>query len=166
MRLPYPEVGATRGDRLPEGYRHVRRHERLGAGVDVFRRAVDGLRGWHLQRGAGLRVPEPTQAVAVGVRVTMSLLFLRIPCQVVWVVDSDRRYGYGYGTLPGHPEVGEEAFEVHLDAADQVWLSIRAFSRAGRWYTRLAGPLGWLVQDLATRRYVAALRRIARGPSS
>jgi uncharacterized protein (UPF0548 family) len=161
--LTYPETGVTRGEELPAGYRHVRRHEKLGVGADVFRRAVDGLRGWQMQRGAGLRVPEQTPAPAVGVRVTMAVPFLRIPCQVVWVLDEDRRYGYGYGTLPGHPEIGEEAFVVHLDAADQVWLDLRAFSRPGRWYTRLGGPLGWLAQDLATRRYVATLRRIARG---
>jgi uncharacterized protein (UPF0548 family) len=161
--LTYPEVGATRGEQLPAGYRHVRRHEPLGVGADVFRRAVDGLRGWQMQRGAGLRVPEQTPPPEVGVRVTMAVPFLRIPCQVVWVVDEDRRYGYGYGTLPGHPEIGEEAFVVHLDAADRVWLDLRAFSRPGRWYTRLGGWLGWLVQDLATSRYVATLRRIARG---
>ncbi|MGC9671494.1 DUF1990 family protein [Planosporangium sp. 12N6] len=163
--LTYSEVGATRGEQLPAGYRHVRRHVKLGVGTEAFRRAVDGLRGWAMQRGAGLRVPVST-APRVGQRVTMSLLVMRIPCEVVWVVDEERRYGYGYGTLPGHPESGEEAFEVHLDAADQVWLDIRAFSRPARWYTRLAGPLSWLVQDFATARYVAAMRRITRGPGS
>ncbi|MCW2641513.1 MAG: hypothetical protein JWP76_3819 [Dactylosporangium sp.] len=161
--LTYPEVGATRGEQLPAGYRHVWRHENLGVGAEAFRRAVDGLRGWNMQRRAGLRVPESTPPPAVDVRVTMSVAFLRIPCQVVWVVDEDRRYGFGYGTLPGHPEIGEESFGVHLDSADQVWLDIKAFSRPARWYTRLAGPMGWLAQDLATARYAAAMRRIASG---
>jgi uncharacterized protein (UPF0548 family) len=161
--LTYPEIGATRGDALPSGYRHVRRCERLGSGVEVFRRAVDGLRGWGMQRGAGLRVPASTPPPAAGVRVTMSVPFLRIPCEVVWVVEEDRRYGFAYGTLPGHPEIGEEAFVVRLDDADQVWLTITTFSRPGRWYTRIAGPLAWLVQDFATGRYVAAMRRIATG---
>jgi uncharacterized protein (UPF0548 family) len=161
--LTYPEVGATRGVQLPAGYRHVRRHEKLGVGPEAFRRAVDGLRGWNMQRGAGLRVPASTPPPEVGLRVTMSVAGLKIPCQVVWVVDEERRYGYGYGTLPGHPEAGEEAFEVHLDGTDQVWLDIRAFSRPARWYTRLAGPLGWFAQDLATSRYVAAMRRVTSG---
>jgi uncharacterized protein (UPF0548 family) len=161
--LTYPEVGATRGETLPPRYRHVRRHAVLGAGADAFRRAVDGLRRWDMQRGTGLRVPESTPPPAVGMRVTASLAGLEIPCEVVWVLDEERRYGYGYGTLPGHPESGEEAFEVRLDAADRVWMEIRAFSRPARWYTRLAGPLGWLAQDLATRRYLAAMRKIAAG---
>jgi uncharacterized protein (UPF0548 family) len=143
----------------------VRRHERLGTGAEAFRLVVAGLRTWDMQRLAGLRVRQ-SPPPSVGLRVTMSLPGLRIPCQVVWVLEEERRYGYAYGTLPGHPESGEEAFVVHLDAADQVWLDLRAFSRPARWYTRLAGPLGWLAQDLATRRYVAALRRLAGGPSA
>jgi uncharacterized protein (UPF0548 family) len=161
--LTYPEVGATRGDQLPGGYRHVRRHVKLGAGVEAFRRAADGLRGWNMHRGAGLRVLGSPPPPAPGVRVTASLAGLRIPCEVVWVLNEERRYGFGYGSLPGHPERGEEAFIVQLDAADQVWLDIRAFSRPGRWYTRLAGRLGWLAQDLATWRYTVAMRRIATG---
>jgi uncharacterized protein (UPF0548 family) len=161
--LTYPEIGATCGEVMPRGYRHVHRRDRLATGVEAYRRAVDGLRRWDMHRGAGLRVPASTPPPAVGVRVTASVARLRIPCQVVWVVDEERRYGYGYGTLPGHPESGEEAFMVHLDAADQVWMDVKAFSRPARWYTRLAGPLGWLVQDLATRRYMSAMRRLARG---
>jgi uncharacterized protein (UPF0548 family) len=160
--LTYPEIGATRDDEMPAGYRHVRRHEPLGSGPEAFRRAAEALRHWELQRGAGLRVAAATPLPAVGVRVTAGILALRIPCEVVWVVDEERRYGYAYGTLPGHPESGEEAFVVTLDEAGVVWLDIRAFSRPARWYTRIAGPLGWIAQDLATSRYVSVLRHAAR----
>jgi uncharacterized protein (UPF0548 family) len=163
-QVTYPEVGATRSGELPAGYRHVRRHAPLGSGTDVFHRAVEGLRGWRMQRGAGLRVPASAPAPAVGVQVTFRALGLRIPCEVVWVVDEERRYGYGYGTLPGHPESGEEGFLVYLDEADRVWLDVTAFSRPARWYTRFATLLAWLVQDFATYRYVSAMRRIAAGP--
>jgi uncharacterized protein (UPF0548 family) len=161
--VTYPELGATRGGELPAGYRHVRRHAPLGSGPDAFRRAVEGLRGWRMQRGAGLRVPASAPAPAVGVQVTFAVLGLRIPCEVVWVVDEERRYGYGYGTLPGHPESGEEGFVVYLDDGDRVWLDVTAFSRPARWYTKLGGMLAWLAQDLATYRYVSAMRRIAAG---
>jgi uncharacterized protein (UPF0548 family) len=159
--LTYPEIGATRGDDLPGGYRHLRRREQLGTGAETFRLAAAGLRDWDMQRGAGLRISPSTPPPAVGVRMTAAVAGLQIPCQVVWVIVEERRYGYGYGTLPGHPEIGEEAFMVDLDGTDRVWLDIRAFSRPGRWFTRLAGPLAWLAQDLATRRYVATMRRLA-----
>ena len=32
--------------------------------------------------------------------------------------------GFGYGTLPGHPERGEEAFVVGRDDADGVWFEV------------------------------------------
>ena len=162
--LTYPEIGATRSGDLPAGYRHVRRHEPLGTGVEVFRRAAAALAGWRLQRGVGMRIPDGTPAPAVGGRFTARLAgLIGIPCEVVWVVDEPRRYGFAYGTLPGHPETGEQAFEVTLDDADLVWLDIRAFSRPARWYTRLGGPLTYIAQNLATAGYVAVARRAATG---
>jgi uncharacterized protein (UPF0548 family) len=161
-QLTYPEVGATRSDDLPAGYRHVRRHEPLGTGVDAFRRAAAALAGWRLQRDIGMRIPDGTPAPAVGVLFTGRLAgLIGIPGEVVWVVDEPRRYGFAYGTRPGHPETGEEAFDVTLDDADRVWLDIRAFSRPARWYSRLGGPLTYLAQELATARYVAVARRAA-----
>lgn len=39
-------------------------------------------------------------------------LRLRAPCRVVYTVTESRRRGFAYGTLPGHPECGEEAFVI------------------------------------------------------
>jgi uncharacterized protein (UPF0548 family) len=167
MDMTYPEVGATRGEPLPTGYRQVRRRVLLGSGAAVFRAAADGLAHWQMQRGAGLAVRASAPVAAMGVRIASGAgagpLRLWAPCVVVWVVDEARRYGYGYGTLPAHPEIGEEAFEVSLDEAGQVWFELRAFSRPGRWYMRLAGPLGHLVQDRITDRYVRSMRKLAAG---
>ena len=65
--------------------------------------------------------------------------------------------GFFYGTLPGHPECGEERFTVRIDERSVVWAEICAFSRPGRWFTRLAGPLGGRLQARATKRYLTAL---------
>jgi uncharacterized protein (UPF0548 family) len=162
--LTYPEVGATRGRDLPSGYRRVVARARLGTGPRVYAAAVAGLRGFDMQRRAGLRVRSDAEQATPGVNVSVGLgvgpVRLWAPCRVVWVTDEPARFGYAYGTLPGHPESGEEAFEVSL-VGDGVWLEIRAFSRPGRWYTRLAGPVGHLVQGWATGRYRDALRRLA-----
>jgi hypothetical protein len=40
------------------------------------------------------------------------------PCRIVAVVDEPLRFGFAYGTLPGHPESGEEAFII--DNTDQA----------------------------------------------
>jgi uncharacterized protein (UPF0548 family) len=67
-------------------------------------------------------------------------------------------------TLPGHPERGEEAWLVSLDAQERVWADIRAFSRPRAWYARLGGPVTHALQEHVTNRYVRALARAATAP--
>lgn len=69
------------------------------------------------------------------------------------------RVGFAYGTLTGHPERGEERFEVALLEDGAVEARIRAFSRPGRWFTRLGGPAGRAAQRRITSRYLDALTR-------
>lgn len=80
------------------------------------------------------------------------------PCEVVWVADGPTRRGFAYGSLPGHPECGEEAFLVELTADQQVWFSVTAFSRPAAWYTRLGYPFAVLFQELYARRCARVLR--------
>ena len=160
----YSEVGATQGRDLPRGYRQLVARARIGTGPRVYAAAVRALRSFDMQRRVGLVVNADGPEVAVGVTVTMGMGLGRLriwaPCRVVWVLDEPGRYAYGYGTLPGHPESGEEGFEVSL-VDDEVWLEIRAFSRPGRWYTRVGRPAAQLVQDWTTGRYRDALIRLA-----
>ena len=102
--------------------------------------------------------PEAQEGTEVVMRVSFGPVRVVAPVRVVYVVDSADRRGFAYGTLPGHPECGEERFLVSLDV-DGTWLEIRAFSRPGRWFTHLAGPLGRLLQQRATSRYLASVRR-------
>jgi len=48
------------------------------------------------------------------------------------------RYGFAYGTLPDHPERGEERFLVEWNQADDsVWYDLLAVSRPGHWLARI-----------------------------
>jgi uncharacterized protein (UPF0548 family) len=89
-------------------------------------------------------------------------LGLDIPCRVVWAVDEPDRRGFGYGTLPGHPESGEESFVVSLRPDGGVVYELRAFSRLATPLSRLGGPVSRRVQALALDRYVGAIRRATR----
>jgi uncharacterized protein (UPF0548 family) len=156
--LTYTETGATLAEaELPPGYAHLDRRVRLGLGQECFERAGAAVLAWRAQRGAGLRVTPPGD-VREGADVVLGRLGLRIPCRVIRVLREPDRTGFVYGTLPGHPECGEEAFLVTRDADGTVWFRIRAFSRPGRWYTRAAGPLARAAQLAATRLYLRALR--------
>ncbi|MEV5510649.1 DUF1990 family protein [Streptomyces orinoci] len=159
----YPEVGATRRDKLPPGYHQLRHSGYLGRGRAVFEAAAQAVLGWRMHRAAGVGIAEGTPPAAPGVRVTPTLVCgpLRItaPCEVVWAEHGPRRAGFAYGTLAGHPECGEESFVVTMDAAEDVRLTVTAFSRPARWYTRAAGPLGPLFQRAYARNCVRVLRR-------
>jgi uncharacterized protein (UPF0548 family) len=84
-------------------------------------------------------------------------------CRIAWVVDEPDRFGFGYGTLPIHPESGEEAFAVERGIAEtggdpgDVTLAITAFSRPRHALVRLAGPVARRQQARATRGYLDGL---------
>lgn len=164
--LTYPEVGATRRRRAPAGYRSVERIGRIGAGQRDFDRASTALFRWRMHRRAGIRVTAGAAVAAPDVVVVQGLGFGRAsliaPCRVVYVIDSPDRKGFAYGTLPGHPERGEEAFLVDLDDDGTVFLTIRAFSRPASTAARLAGPAGEILQDLILVRYRRALAALTR----
>ena len=161
--LTYPEVGATREGPLPSGYAHVVRDVRLGSGRTVFDRAVDGLLHWEMHRAAGFRVAVDKPA-STGVEVTPRFFGLPIPCRVVYTLDDPDRRGFAYGTLPGHPERGEEAFIVSIAPDGEVRFRIRAFSRPASLLARLGGPVATLVQRYATGRYLRAMKQLAAAP--
>lgn len=160
LPFSYPEVGASAGA-LPPGYRHLSVERRLGTGSACFQTAVERLMTWDMHRRAGLRVEGAAPRVATEGEAVVSLLIgpwpIAAPVRVVDVVDEPRVRGFAYGTLPGHPESGEERFLVHRDTDETVWATIRAFSRPARWFSRLGGPLARHLQDRTTDRYLDAL---------
>jgi uncharacterized protein (UPF0548 family) len=159
--LTYSEVGATRGP-LPPGYHNVELDMVIGFGATAFAHACRTLMSWDMHRQSGLDVQVSTPTVREGSVVLMKFgmgpASFSIPCRVIYLVDQAERQGFAYGTLQGHPESGEEAFVVELRPDGAVHVVITAFSRPGRWYTRLGGPVGRLVQRSVTQRYVRALR--------
>ncbi|MGW4499932.1 DUF1990 family protein [Micromonospora sp. NPDC004336] len=164
--LTYPHVGATRAGELPPGWRHVRHRVRLPD--SCFTVAGAAVLGWRLHRAAGIRMDTEADRAAPGVRVVSRLgvgpVRLAAPCEVVWAVDDDRRAGFGYGTLTGHPASGEEAFVVSRDDAGRVWFEVVAFSRPAGWTMRAAGPAGRAFQHAYAWWLGRTLRRLCARP--
>jgi uncharacterized protein (UPF0548 family) len=153
----YVDVGAT-GRQLPDGYRHVNESARIGTGRARFDEAAQRVMRWGMLRGAGAHVTASTDVAQVDSVVVVGLGPVRAPCRVVYVIDEDNRRGFAYGTLPGHPESGEELFAVRYDPSDDaVYADVAAFSRHATWWSKAAGPITSTLQRIMTKRYLAAV---------
>jgi len=161
--LTYGEVGATAGT-LPAGYHHLRVSRVIGSGSDVFIAAASALLSWQVHVHAGLRVTASAPAASPGAVVLLGLgagpFRVGAACRVVYTISEPRRQGFAYGTLPGHPESGEEAFVVECRSDGSVTFTITAFSMPATTAARAAGPVGRLIQRHITRRYLGALEAI------
>lgn len=163
----YTEIGATRGE-LPPGYHHLRLRREVGRGAADFHRLGEAVLGYRMQRGLGIlrdtSRPAAEPDAEVTVRLGIGPFGVRAPCRVVYVLREPDRIGFAYGTLPGHPECGEELFAVEYDReTETVFGVVTAFSRPAVRLTRLAGPLTVPVQWVIARCYLVVLRRTPRG---
>jgi uncharacterized protein (UPF0548 family) len=159
VTFTYPEVGATAGE-LPVGYQHLHAARVVGQGRELFDQCAETVMTWGVQRGSGLDVVPGSRVEAGSTnRIGLRLGPLRTwaPCRVVYVVDEPDRKGFAYGTLPGHPECGEESFIVSIDQDGMVEFVVTAFSRPARWFARLGRPLTGLIQRHVTWRYLEAI---------
>jgi uncharacterized protein (UPF0548 family) len=157
----YPDVGATRDERAPAGFAHDHNRQLLGTGGDAFDRARHAIRAWKmfpppLAFIEPLPIPIEVGAQAGVVIHAVGLWFLNA-ARIVYVIDEPRRFGFAYGTLPGHAESGEERFLVEWLADDTVWYDLRAFSRPRYWPARAARPLARALQRRFGRLSKAAM---------
>ncbi|GAB3918888.1 hypothetical protein GCM10011575_33380 [Microlunatus endophyticus] len=156
----YPEIGATRQERLPRGYRHLEAETEVGRGRSRYLEVAERLLTWQLHTGSGLSVRASDERARQGAiqLATLPLGPFKITtrCRVVYLIEEDQRAGFAYGTLEGHPERGEERFCVELTDDDRVVFSLRAFSRNAWLVSRLGAPVSNRVQAMVNRRYLAA----------
>jgi uncharacterized protein (UPF0548 family) len=165
--VTYKAVGATRTAALPAGYHHDD-VEAFVEGDGVFERARLGLQSWECHRGAGAEVFPPmlSQGATVLVLLRLGPFVVVAPCRVLYVVDEPTAFGFAYGTLPGHPEEGEEQFMVNVTGADQVRVRIRSFSKPVGPLVRAVAPVARAIQRRTTARYLESLVEFARGEPS
>jgi len=158
LPLTYSEVGATASGELPAGYDHQHVERQIGTGQQRFEQAADAVMHWGMQRGAGLRVQASSEVAELDAVLLVRLGFLPAPCRVVQVIDEPDVRGFAYGTLPGHPESGEERFVVRRDpATSAVFAEVSAFSRPATWWSKAGGPLVKLAQRVIAKRYLRAV---------
>lgn len=161
----YPEVGFSR-DRPPAGYALDHNRVQLGEGRETFERARAAIRGWIMFPRPWTEI-HPSKApietgTVVAVLVHLFGLWWLNACRIVYVIDEPRRFGFAYGTLPGHAETGEERFTVEWREDDTVRYDILAFSRPRLWLARLGYPIARRVQRRFARESKAAMQAAVR----
>jgi uncharacterized protein (UPF0548 family) len=155
----YAEVGATAA-KLPSSYNYLRAQRVLGHGAELFEECARVILNWGIQKGAGFRVSNEGPVVARGenrLGLHWGPFQTWAVCRVVYVIDEPKRKGFAYGTLPGHPERGEESFIVSIDDDGKVTFDIKAFSKPARWFARLSGTFVRILQQHVTWKYLDAI---------
>lgn len=170
----YPEKLDTQADfsvkrqsDLGKKYNYDENQILLGHGPEVFARAKSALRHWemfpHWTRLYPKDTPiEPGRAVAVLFRLLG--IWWWNASEIQYAVDQPGRFGFAYGTLPGHVESGEELFLVEMDTSGKVWYKIKAFSRPAYWFVSLAYPFARSQQKRFVRDSMRQMKAVIDKP--
>lgn len=164
LPFSYGEVGASRESVAPPGYVVDRYRVGLGEGPEAYARAVEALRGWRQFDLGWVRLLPPGAPVEVGTTVGVlarhSGFWSLNSARIVYLMEESgeaERFGFGYGTLPGHAERGEERFGVEWNHDDDsVYYDVFAFSRP-------KDPLAWIGYPFARllqRRFARDSKRV------
>jgi len=174
----YPAVGRTLrlpGDLVPTGYDPDHERTLLGRGRETFEAACRAIARWEMFPPGWTRVTSVEGAIPPLARGTTVAMMVRAfglwwvnACRIVYVVETSprslreegvRRFGFAYGTLPGHVERGEERFMVEWRADDTVWYDLFAFSRPRSPVARIGYPAARLLQWRFRKASSDAMRR-------
>jgi uncharacterized protein (UPF0548 family) len=160
----YREVGATARATPPAGYNIDRNGAVLGSGKGDFARAKKAVQEWKMFDVPGLDLLYPDTPIEVDRNVALLAHHLGFyslnSCRIVYVIDDPDTFGFAYGTLSEHVEVGEERFFVEFDQeSGKVWYDISAFSRPGNLLVKLGYPYSRFKQKQFARGSKAAMYR-------
>lgn len=143
--LSYTEVGATAGV-PPSGYNIDHNRIRLGEGTRAFETAKESIRRWKMFDFEWINLCWPDTPIEEGRNVAVLARHLNFyslnAARIVYTVDEPGRFGFAYGTLRSHGEIGEERFSVEFNReTGEVWYDLFAFSRPGALLARLGYPV-------------------------
>lgn len=164
----YAAVGATSGV-PPSDFVVDHTRVRLGQGDAVLAAAKSAMESWRQFRLGWLEVwPDDApiqQGGVVGILAKSLGLWWLNACRIVYVMDessANRRFGFAYGTLPGHAESGEERFLIEMDGDETVWYDILAFSRPHSLLAKIGYPYVRRVQRRFGRQSATAMQEAVR----
>jgi uncharacterized protein (UPF0548 family) len=139
-----PQKGTSFKDTIT-GYDNDFLKEKIGFGEKDFVRAKEAIRQWHMFPLSWSKILPQNAPIETGITIAMYARFMGFwwhnACKIIYIIDEKTRFGFAYGTLPGHIECGEELFLVELDTDGNVFYSIKAFSKPRHILAKMAYPI-------------------------
>ena len=161
-----PEVRIESLGRTPRGFSRDAHVHELGQGVRVFEAGRRALEAWAMYPPPWARVfaqaPTPHVGLNFITRVRHFGFVSLLPGRVLELVDEAdpkvQRWGFAFGTLEGHAEIGVERFELRWSQTDErVCFCVEAISRPAG-IVRLGRPIARVLQRRFHRQTGPAMR--------
>ena len=164
-RFSYPEIGATESV-LPHGYNIDRNRVKIGSGTEAFERAKAAMRKWKMFDIGWVELISSETPIEAGKTVAILVThfgFYSIhAARIVYTINEATRFGFAYGTLTEHGEIGEERFSVeYIPDSNEVWYDILAFSRPASLLSKIGYPVSRLLQKAFARDSKMAMQTVA-----
>ena len=165
LPLSYDQIGVAKPS--PSDFKIDQASGVIGRGKTAFERARLALREWrHFELGWVEIFPknasiEPGTTVAVLIH---HFWFWSLNgCRVLYELGDrldDTNFGFAYGTLTNHAEMGEEIFQVSISpGSEEVSYSIRAASKPRAALAWIGYPITRILQARFRRESLAAMQR-------
>ncbi len=164
LDFSYPEIGETPSGK-PDGYDLDHNSICLGNGEMIWKTAKTALVNWQQFPSSWTQVYPVSTPIRKGEQVAvLSSLFgfwVINATRIVYAFDESDRFGFAYGTLPGHVERGEECFWIERDAEGDVYYHIRAFSKPAFWVVKLGYPIARYFQKKFVKGSLARMKSLS-----
>lgn len=141
----------------------------LGEGPEVFTAARKVIREWKMFPSSWTKVYPDQAPIRTGQRVAVLFKLMGLwwwnSSEIQYTIEEADRFGFAYGTLPGHVESGEELFLVEIDDSEKVWYKIKAFSRPAYWVVNLVYPYARSQQRRFVKESMAQMKKLTQTTS-
>lgn len=155
----------------PRGFALDYHRSQIGQGQTAFTAAKEAFRRW-LQFDLGwIRIANPQAPIEQGEVVAVeahSLWLWSINIsRILYVIDEEDRFGFGYGTTAMHVERGEERFLIeYYPISGAVFYDLLAVSQPAHWLVRLGYFFTRSQQHRFARDSLQRMRRSIQDSSS
>lgn len=169
LPLSYDPIGIAR--QTPRGFNADLASAVIGHGRETFERAKNSMAQWRHYEMDWVELLPTGAAIAPGTVVAVLVRHMGFwslnGCRVVYSI-GDRytgsSFGFAYGTLTNHAEMGEEIFELRLEPeSEAVIYSIQAVSKPHAAMAWIGYPIARYFQERFRRDSIEALRRALGG---